>query len=144
MNTPNDGEILIDYSKNRITEETFQLLINLAKSRNVDAGRNSMFSGEKINFTEDRAVLHIALRNRSNKPINVNGNDVMPAVNGVLGMVSNMMLIPTIARNLWSQALKSKISSMNLIKNFINEFNIFLEKKFQRFSNFCSYLELNC
>ena len=85
MNTPNDGEILIDYSKNRITEETFQLLINLAKSRNVDAGRNSMFSGEKINFTEDRAVLHIALRNRSNKPINVNGNDVMPSVNGVLG-----------------------------------------------------------
>ena len=89
MNTPNDGEILIDYSKNRITEETFQLLINLAKSRNVDAGRNSMFSGEKINFTEDRAVLHIALRNRSNKPINVNGNDVMPSVNGVLGMVSS-------------------------------------------------------
>ena len=124
MNTPNDGEILIDYSKNRITEETFQLLINLAKSRNVDAGRNSMFSGEKINFTEDRAVLHIALRNRSNKPINVNGNDVMPAVNGVLGMVSNMMLIPTIARNFWSQALKSKISSRKLIKNFIG-FQIF-------------------
>ena len=104
MNTPNDGEILIDYSKNRITEETFQLLINLAKSRNVDAGRNSMFSGEKINFTEDRAVLHIALRNRSNKPINVNGNDVMPAVNGVLGMVSNKILILTIATNFWSQA----------------------------------------
>ena len=63
-----------------------------------------MFSGEKINFTEDRAVLHIALRNRSNKPINVNGNDVMPAVNGVLGMVSNKILILTIATNFWSQA----------------------------------------
>ena len=48
-------------------------MINLAKSRNVEAGRDSMFNGEKINFTEDRAVLHIALRNRSNKPIMVNG-----------------------------------------------------------------------
>ena len=73
LKTPKDGDILIDYSKNRITEETFQLLINLAKSRNVEAGRDSMFNGEKINFTEDRAVLHIALRNRSNKPIIVNG-----------------------------------------------------------------------
>ena len=73
LKTPKDGDILIDYSKNRITEETFQLLINLAKSRNVEAGRDSMFNGEKINFTEDRAVLHIALRNRSNKPIMVNG-----------------------------------------------------------------------
>jgi len=84
LKTPKDGDILIDYSKNRITEETFQLLINLAKSRNVEAGRDSMFNGEKINFTEDRAVLHIALRNRSNKPIIVNGTDVMPNVNGVL------------------------------------------------------------
>jgi len=84
LKTPKDGDILIDYSKNRITEETFQLLINLAKSRNVEAGRDSMFNGEKINFTEDRAVLHIALRNRSNKPIMVNGTDVMPNVNGVL------------------------------------------------------------
>ena len=73
LKTPKDGDVLIDYSKNRITEETFQLLINLAKSRNVEAGRDSMFNGEKINFTEDRAVLHIALRNRSNKPIIVNG-----------------------------------------------------------------------
>jgi len=84
LKTPKDGDILIDYSKNRITEETFQFLINLAKSRNVEAGRDSMFNGEKINFTEDRAVLHIALRNRSNKPIMVNGTDVMPNVNGVL------------------------------------------------------------
>lgn len=60
------------------------MLIDLAKSRKVEAGRDSMFGGEKINFTEDRAVLHIALRNRSNKPIIVNGKDVMPAVNAVL------------------------------------------------------------
>ena len=58
--------------------------MNLAKSRKVDVGRDSMFGGEKINFTEDRAVLHIALRNRSNKPILVNGKDVMPDVNAVL------------------------------------------------------------
>jgi len=84
LKTPNDGEILLDFSKNRITDETFKLLLDLAKSRNVEAGRDSMFSGQKINFTEDRAVLHIALRNRSNKPIMVNGSDVMPSVNGVL------------------------------------------------------------
>ncbi len=64
LKTPEDGEILVDYSKNRINKEVFDLLINLAKSRNLEAGRDSMFKGEKINFTEDRAVLHIALRNR--------------------------------------------------------------------------------
>lgn len=84
LKTPEDGEILIDYSKNRINKEVFDLLIELAKSRNVQAGRDAMFQGEKINFTEDRAVLHIALRNRSNKPILVDGKDVMPDVNSVL------------------------------------------------------------
>ena len=84
MKTPEDGEILIDFSKNRIDKEVFDLLLDLAKSRKVDAGRESMFAGEKINFTEDRAVLHIALRNRANKPILVDGKDVMPEVNAVL------------------------------------------------------------
>ena len=84
LKTPDDGEVLIDYSKNRINKEVFDLLMNVAKSRNVEGGRDSMFNGEKINFTEDRAVLHIALRNRSNKPILVNGKDVMPDVNSVL------------------------------------------------------------
>jgi len=83
LSTPDDGEILIDYSKNRITAEVFGLLVDLAKSRNVEAGRDAMFSGEKINFTEDRAVLHIALRNRE-KPIVVDGEDVTPKVNAVL------------------------------------------------------------
>ncbi|XP_013137925.1 PREDICTED: glucose-6-phosphate isomerase [Papilio polytes] len=82
--TPNDGEILLDYSKNRLDAKAFELLLNLAKSRGVEKARDAMFSGEKINFTEDRAVLHIALRNRQNKPILVNGADVTPDVNAVL------------------------------------------------------------
>lgn len=84
LKTPKDGEILVDYSKNLINEEIFKLLVNLAKARKVEQARDAMFSGEKINFTEDRAVLHIALRNRSNTPIKVDGQDVMPPVNDVL------------------------------------------------------------
>ncbi|KAM9301862.1 glucose-6-phosphate isomerase [Gastrophryne carolinensis] len=79
-----DGDILLDYSKNHITEEVFKLLIELAQSRGVEAARKRMFTAEKINFTENRAVLHIALRNRSNTPIQVDGKDVMPEVNAVL------------------------------------------------------------
>jgi len=84
LQTPNDGEILIDFSKNRINEEVFGLLVELAKSRNVPEGRDAMFTGQKINFTEGRAVLHIALRNRSNTPIVIDGEDVTPKVNAVL------------------------------------------------------------
>ncbi|XP_042212620.1 glucose-6-phosphate isomerase-like [Homarus americanus] len=84
LTTPEDGSILFDFSKNRINEEVVKLLMNLARARKIEASRDAMFSGEKINFTEDRAVLHIALRNRSNSPIMVNGNDVMPDVNAVL------------------------------------------------------------
>lgn len=79
-----DGDILLDYSKNIITDETMKLLIDLVKSRNVELAREKLFSGEKINFTENRAVLHVALRNRSNKPIMVDGRDVMDDVNKVL------------------------------------------------------------
>ena len=64
LKTPEDGEILFDYSKNRITPEVLQMLLDLAKSRKLEAGRDAMFSGTPINFTEARAVLHIALRNR--------------------------------------------------------------------------------
>ncbi|OOG23772.1 glucose-6-phosphate isomerase [Thioalkalivibrio denitrificans] len=78
------GDLLLDYSKNRITEETRDLLLDLARDRDVESWRDRMFSGERINITEDRAVLHVALRNRSNRPIRVDGEDVMPAVNGVL------------------------------------------------------------
>jgi len=75
---------LFDFSKNRITEETFQLLVELANQANLKKEIERMFTGEKINFTEGRAVLHIALRNRSNTPILVDGHDVMPEVNKVL------------------------------------------------------------
>ncbi|XP_071447711.1 glucose-6-phosphate isomerase [Hetaerina americana] len=84
LKTPSDGDILIDYSKNRVNDEALQLLFELAKERKIEKARDAMFSGEKINFTENRAVLHIALRNRSNKPIVIDGKDVMPDVNAVL------------------------------------------------------------
>lgn len=77
-------DILVDYSKNRISEKTLSLLIDLAKESGLDKGIEDMFSGKKINNTEDRAVLHVALRNRSNRPIMVDGKDVMPEVNAVL------------------------------------------------------------
>ncbi|KAI3659338.1 hypothetical protein MP638_003212 [Amoeboaphelidium occidentale] len=76
--------ILCDYSKNLITKETFGLLLKLAEETKVTELRDRMFSGEKINFTEDRAVLHVALRNRSNTPIVTDGVNVMPEVNSVL------------------------------------------------------------
>jgi glucose-6-phosphate isomerase len=76
--------IFLDYSKNRITEKTMRLLFSLARQAKVEAWRDRMFGGEKINVTEQRAVLHIALRNRANRPIIVDGRDVMPDVNAVL------------------------------------------------------------
>jgi glucose-6-phosphate isomerase len=78
------GDILFDFSKNRITAETFELLLSLAREAGLDAKIRAMFSGKKINVTEKRAVLHTALRNRSNRPISVDGVDVMPEVNRVL------------------------------------------------------------
>ncbi len=77
-------DILLDFSKNRITEETLSLLRALATQANLKGWTEKMFTGEKINITEDRAVLHIALRNRANRPILVDGQDVMPEVNAVL------------------------------------------------------------
>ncbi len=78
------GDIFLDYSKHRITTATMRLLFALARQQNVESWRDKMFSGEKINGTEHRAVLHVALRNRSNTPIVVDGIDVMPEVNAVL------------------------------------------------------------
>ncbi len=79
-----DDQMLVDYSKNRITEETLAKLQDLAKECDLAGAIKSMFSGEKINRTENRAVLHVALRNRSNTPILVDGKDVIPEVNAVL------------------------------------------------------------
>jgi len=78
------NDILFDYSKNRITMETMDLLMELARACGVKKKRDAMFAGEKINTTENRAVLHVALRNRANTPVYVDGEDVMPLVNGVL------------------------------------------------------------
>lgn len=78
------GDILFDYSKNRITHQTMALLLDLVRQANLEQRIQAMFNGEKINITENRAVLHIALRNRSNRPIIVDGVDVMPEVNRVL------------------------------------------------------------
>jgi glucose-6-phosphate isomerase len=77
-------DTLLDYSKNRIDEQTVALLIQLARECSVNKAIEAMFSGEKINATEGRPVLHVALRNRSNTPILVDGKDVMPDVNRVL------------------------------------------------------------
>ncbi len=82
-------DILLDYSKNRIDDETIALLIQLAKECSLKEAINAMYSGEKINVTEGRPVLHIALRNRSNTPIYVDGKDVMPDVNKVLDQMKS-------------------------------------------------------
>ena len=78
------GNLLLDYSKNRITKETMKLLVKLAQEAGVEKAREAMFSGEKINITENRAVLHTALRNRSDRPVYVDGKDVMPQIKAVL------------------------------------------------------------
>src|SRR5436305_308235 len=78
------NDILFDFSKNRITEQTLSLLCDLARQADLKGWTEKMFTGQKINTTEDRAVLHVALRNRSNRPILVDGKDVMPEVNAVL------------------------------------------------------------
>ncbi|MGL5286675.1 MAG: glucose-6-phosphate isomerase, partial [Aeromonas sp.] len=78
------GDLLVDYSKNLITEETIKLLIDLANETDLRSAIDAMFNGEKINQTEGRAVLHVALRNRSERPVEVDGKDVMPEVKAVL------------------------------------------------------------
>ena len=78
------NDILLDYSKNRINKETMSLLMDLAKQSGLKDWIEKMFSGEKINHTEDRAVLHTALRNRSDTPVYVDGKDIMPEVRSEL------------------------------------------------------------
>lgn len=78
------ADLHVDYSKNLIIPETVKLLLTLARQANLEQKRDAMFAGEHINTTEDRAVLHTALRNRSGKPVIVDGEDVMPEVKRVL------------------------------------------------------------
>src|SRR5207244_13209213 len=81
------GDLFVDFSKHRVTEETLKLLFDLARQAKVEEWRDKMFAGATINGTEGRAVLHTALRNRSNRPVLVDGKDVMPDVKGVLAKI---------------------------------------------------------
>ena len=90
------NDILLDFSKNRITEETVKLLAELARESELEKWIDKMFSGELINHTEKRAALHTALRNRQNRPVKVQGQDVMPAIEQVL---NKMQLISDTVRN---------------------------------------------
>ncbi len=83
------GDILFDFSKNRVTEKTMRLLVDLARQAGLAEMIEAMFSGQKINVTENRAVLHTALRNRSNTPVYIDSQDVMPEVNRVLARMRN-------------------------------------------------------
>jgi glucose-6-phosphate isomerase len=83
------NDMIVDYSKNRITDETLKTLIALAEECDLAKAIDSMFAGKKINATENRAVLHTALRNRDNTPVVVDGQDVMPQVNAVLKQMEN-------------------------------------------------------
>ncbi|MBW7870107.1 MAG: glucose-6-phosphate isomerase [Flavobacteriia bacterium] len=80
-------DLLLDYSKNLIDDETMNLLIELAEDCKLNSAIEKMFTGDRINETEDRAVLHTALRNRSNQPVIVDGKDVMPEINSVLNQM---------------------------------------------------------
>ena len=83
------SDILVDYSKNLLDKETFTHLFALAEQTELKAAIQAMFAGDKINQTEGRAVLHTALRNRSNTPVMVDGEDVMPGVNAVLAKMES-------------------------------------------------------
>ena len=104
------SDILLDYSKNLITEETLTKLFALAKETELEVAIADMFSGEKINRTEDRAVLHVALRNRSNTPIMVDGEDVMPAVNAVLEKMKSFLSASSAVNGKVTQVKKLLIS----------------------------------
>ncbi len=83
--------ILLDYSKNRVTDETLGLLMALARECDLESWRDDLFSGQRLNRTEDRAVLHTALRNRSDRPARLDGLDVMPEVRNVARRMSRFV-----------------------------------------------------
>lgn len=83
-NSVDNSEILFDFSKNFVTEETIDLLVNLAKEADLEKKRDALFAGEKVNFTEHRAVFHPALRNVTNEAMAVDGKSVVEETNSVL------------------------------------------------------------
>eukprot|EP00042_Codosiga_hollandica_P055754 m.787995 g.787995 ORF g.787995 m.787995 type:complete len:568 (-) comp59189_c0_seq9:192-1895(-) len=87
----NGSNLLLDYSKNLVTQETMAKLFALARECQVEQGRDLMFSGARINITENRPVLHVALRNQSDEPILVDGKNVMPDVNQVLAQMKEFV-----------------------------------------------------
>lgn len=105
-------DLYIDYSKNRLTSDTLSLLINLAREVDIEQKRDAMFAGNKINITENRAVLHTALRYKGNEAIFVDGKDVMPEVRQVLQSMSEFAT--TIRSGKWLGATDKPI------KNIIN------------------------
>lgn len=105
-----DLSIFLDYSKNLITEETMSLLFNLAKKSGVKEYAEKMFSGEKINFTEKRAVLHTALRNSSNSEIKVDEKDVMPEINQVLNKMKSFC--NSVREGEWKGSTGEKINTI--------------------------------
>lgn len=104
-----DG-FLLDYSKNRITGRTLSLLAGLARQQRLEEWRDRMFAGERINVTEDRAVLHVALRNRSGRPMTVDGRDVMPDVNAVLAHMRRF--VEAVRSGAWSGHTGRRIRSV--------------------------------
>jgi len=104
------GDLLLDYSKNRVTNETMRLLLDLARQADVDSLRDRMLAGERINFTENRAVLHTALRNRSGRVIEVDGEDVMPEVNRVLAKMRDFS--EAVRSGKWQGATGRKITDV--------------------------------
>ncbi|SOD96102.1 glucose-6-phosphate isomerase [Caenispirillum bisanense] len=102
--------MLVDFSKNRLTDATLALLLDLARECGVEAKRDAMFAGEKINTTEGRAVLHTALRNRSGRPVLVDGQDVMPAVTAVLAKMKDFS--DRIRSGAWTGATGQRITDV--------------------------------
>ena len=88
--TAETGGVFLDYSKNRITDETLKLLMQLAEESGLKERREAMFTGEKINITENRAVLHVALRAPKSESIMVDGEDVVPPVHAVLDKMAGI------------------------------------------------------
>ncbi|WP_142847862.1 glucose-6-phosphate isomerase [Telmatospirillum sp. J64-1] len=103
-------DFLLDYSKNRITEKTVSLLCDLARERGLEDWRDRMFAGEKINNTEGRAVLHVALRNRSDRPVLVDGRDVMPEVRRVLAQMRRFA--EAVRSGAWTGATGERITDV--------------------------------
>jgi glucose-6-phosphate isomerase len=103
-------DLLLDYSKNLVTPQTMKLLVKLAKASGVELMRECMFAGDRINLTEDRAVLHTALRNRSDRPVQVDGEDVMPEVHAVLARMGEF--VTKVHRGTWKGYTGKRITDI--------------------------------